>query len=447
MPTAIRIIAQKIDTETEVILDSTICKEDTIKKPGTLEGLGYMHVEQIDLLKSLQDFKIKHQCVLINQSDVCPNCEGNAISQGTRKSPFHAVLTDHEVLIRRRRCSCGWSSPYSLEGIYGSSIHPDLLEKQVVQGTENSYRSASKNLNGESHSVRPINNIERIRNNVAKVGNLIAFDKLKKVDEVKKKDAASNLIAVVDGGHIKSNEDEARSFEAMIATVYNPKNIRSIDKNHNEIYKKTSVASALSDKQETIKQLIVNACRTEGSHSNLTTLTCLTDGANNCWSITNTLEPYVKTFISILDWFHITKRFTVINNCIHCHLKERLDKVKWHLWHGKSETALNRINTLINDIDDEKTREKLTELYSYINRNKQYLVNYQLRQSEGLPFTSTLAESSVNSLINRRQKNNKKMQWSRYGSHHLLQIETSIFSKTWDRDWDSAKHKIYKLAA
>ncbi len=47
----------------------------------------------------------------------------------------------------------------------------------------------------------------------------------------------------------------------------------------------------------------------------------------------------------------------------------------------------------------------LKDLYEYIERNEKYIVNYQERQSANLPFTSTYAESSVNELINTRQKN------------------------------------------
>ena len=67
----------------------------------------------------------------------------------------------------------------------------------------------------------------------------------------KENEAAKKLVAVIDGGHLKSNDNDAQSFEAMIATVYRPENIRKIDKNHNEIMQKTSVASALSDRQKT----------------------------------------------------------------------------------------------------------------------------------------------------------------------------------------------------
>jgi len=75
------------------------------------------------------------------------------------------------------------------------------------------------------------------------------------------------------------------------------------------------------------------------------------------------------------------------------------------------------------------------------------MVNYQKRQTAKLPFTSTYAESSVNVLINARQKDNKKMQWTREGAHNVLQIRTSKFSKTWENDWELAQHHIYQNVA
>jgi len=326
-------------------------------------------------------------------------------------------------------------------------MHPDLLEKQALQGTDNSYRNASKNLNAESNSIRPINNDDRIRKSVSKVGDVVGIQKLNSIEQYKVSKAVKELIVVVDGGHVKSKKEDSRSFEAMIATVYAPKNIKFIDKNHNEITQKTSVASSMSDNQETIKQLLLNACRKEGMNATVTRLTCITDGASNCWSITKTLEFYSKNLTHVLDWFHITKKFTVIHKTLLEPLKERLEKVKWHLWHGASTMGLTRLEELIKDVSDKITSDRLTSLYEYINRNKPYLVNYEKRQSNGLPFTSTVAETSVNSLINYRQKCNQKMQWSRSGSHNILQIRTSVFSKTWQNDWEMAQNKIYKLAA
>lgn len=445
MKTSIRFFAQYYNSQTGEVLESLILRSDEIKKPITIKDLGYLHEEQIALIQSIQDIKLHYETLLLNQNNECPKCGNKTKSNGTRQSNFHAALTDHKVKIQKRHCSCGWNSPDTVDSLYGSSSHPDLIEKQVIQGAENSYRQASRYLNAESKSNRSINNDDRIRRNISHVGDIIEKQKLKPVKTVRQNKAVKELISVIDGGHLKSKVNDSRSFEAMIATVYCPENLCKVDKHHNKITHKTSVASALSDHQKTIKQLIINACRKEGSNNRVTQITCLTDGANNCWSIANSLKSCCKKLINVLDWFHITKRFTTINNSVDVSFKEKLEKVKWFLWHGNAENALERLAQL--QLEDKKQLPALQKLYEYLERNKSYISNYQERQTANLPFASTIAESSVNELINTRQKNNKKMQWTREGAHHILQIRTSRFSKTWNQDWEKAQEEIYRKAA
>ena len=108
-------------------------------------------------------------------------------------------------------------------------------------------------------------------------------------------------------------------------------------------------------------------------------------------------------------------RNTQLSNIVDESQHGRLEKVKWHLWHGNGKTALGRLATLMVDVTHKGLLEKLENLYQYIENNLDYLVNYQERQAEGLHFTSTLAEVTVNCLINTRQKRSQKMQWSREG--------------------------------
>jgi len=447
MNIGIRFVAESYDIKSGEVIKSKVLREDKIKRPTTLKEFGYLHNEQIQFLEDIQNFKLLYETQLINEDSTCLNCGKKTALRGTRKSNFHAALTDHKINIQRRRCKCGWSSPDTVDGIYGSSLHPDLVEKQLIQGCDNSFRQASRQLNAESAGIRSINNDDRIRRNISYVAGLIAEEKLKNSEQPKKANAAKQLTVVVDGGHLKSGDKSSRSFEAMIATIYRPDSIRKIDNYHNEITQKTSVGSALSDHQKTIKQLTINACRKEGSHVDVTELTCLTDGANNCWSITNSLKACCKTLTNVLDWFHITKKITIINNRVDDDFRENLEKVKWFLWHGKPKDALARLKQLQENIEEEKLSSDLFDLYEYISRNQRYIINYKERQAANLPFTSTYAESSVNSVINARQKDNKQMQWSRDGAHSILQIRTSRFSRTWEQDWGQAQEQIYLKTA
>ena len=51
---------------------------------------------------------------------------------------------------------------------------------------------------------------------------------------------------------------------------------------------------------------------------------------------------------------------------------------------------------------------------------------YPLQTSNEV-YTSNLAESTVNTLINDRQKGKQKMLWGRDGAHNVLQIRASVF--------------------
>ena len=204
------------------------------------------------------------------------------------------------------------------------------------------------------------------------------------------------------------------------------------------------IASAKDDQQKTMKTLFKSACRAQGMVKS-TSVTCLADGAENCWSIAHSIVGECKDITFILDWFHIAMKFK--NIAVPAEHANLYAKVKWHLWHGKSDTALLRLEQLKVLIDDESILNKLNKLATYISNNKIGIVNYRARKKAGLNYTSNLAESTVNTLINDRQKGKKKMLWSRDGAHNVLQIRASVLSNAWNDDWKKVENIIYRKAA
>jgi len=277
MSTGLRIIVEHYDMKSGEIIESTAIADEELCKATTLKEFGYLHIEQIEIIKKLQDVKLSQQ-IILNTVSICPKCNNKTHKDGKVKSTFHAALTDHAITLQRTRCKCGWHSPMSIEGIFGSDVHPDLLQKQAIQGSCQSYDKSKAFLNAESACYRPINNHSQIMRAVNKVSQ--ALETLRKNAEATL--CAPELIATVDGGHIKSR-GEARSFEAMVATVYRPESLKSIN-GRNEITDKTTVASAKDDAQATMKQLFLAACITQGMAIK-STVTCLADGADNCREI------------------------------------------------------------------------------------------------------------------------------------------------------------------
>ena len=445
MQKVIQFVARCIDSSTGDVIEECIMREETVAKAPTLKELGYLHVEQIEFLQQIQDFKIKHQ-ILLNTATTCPTCSSKTGKHGLYKSQFHAVLTDHLVTVQRRACKCGWVSATSVEGIFGTNIHPDLLKKQALQGCNSSYEKSSKHLNAESCKDRSINGHSQIHRTVKLIGETLEQIKL----AIKPLDApdtsTSELIVNVDGGHIKARGDN-RSFEAMVATVYQPKNLKPINKNHNAITAKSIVASAKDDTQATMKGLFRGACIIQGMGIE-TSVVCLADGAENCKAIADSIASYCKTMVYILDWFHISMKFK--NIAVPVQYKELFDKIKWQLWHGNPKKALLRLDEFkkLEEIAiDESLLIKLNKLSTYIGNNKDGIISYEARKNAGLLFTSNLAESNVNTIINDRQKGKQKMLWGREGAHNVLQIRTAVRSESWKDDWNNVESMLYKLAA
>jgi len=74
-------------------------------------------------------------------------------------------------------------------------------------------------------------------------------------------------------------------------------------------------------------------------------------------------------------------------------------------------------------------------LHDYLKDNLDYLVNYDERDKANKAFTSQVAESHIDSLINARHKRKQKMQWTREGAHNVLQIRASMVSNEWGEKW------------
>jgi len=241
-------------------------------------------------------------------------------------------------------------------------------------------------------------------------------------------------------------DNPGHNFEAMMGKVYSPTNVVRLDKNHTKIIKKHCAGSGKSDQQETMKVNIIEAAKKEGIDKEKTVLTAFADGAKNCWNIISALSQHCLMLICILDWFHIGKYICRVKRSLP-DFKEQLDEIHVLLWHGCVNEAISKIQALSTDVTDEKQLNLINNFYEYIFSNKEYIVNYDGRKSKGLAYTSHVAESTVEHLLNDRCKRRQKMQWSREGIHAVIQIRVSQASGDWDDDWENAIKPKFQVAA
>jgi hypothetical protein len=162
---------------------------------------------------------------------------------------------------------------------------------------------------------------------------------------------------------------------------------------------KTCVISAIDDNLHTMKAYLIPAARKQGM-SPETKVTALADGAKHGWSVLSALPSECETLECILDWFHIAQKFQQVQNALGEAFTSSLESAKWKLWHGHPQDALTKLAVLRDTSTDEGHRSKLIGLYEYLHRNQAYLVNYDARAQANQTYTSQVAESHIEALMN-----------------------------------------------
>ena len=115
--------------------------------------------------------------------------------------------------------------------------------------------------------------------------------------------------------------------------------------------------------------------------------------------------------------------------------EDDLASCKWEIWHGKVKEGLAKLEMLRVNLSDSQKQSKLKGLYGYIEHNQAYIVDYGQRKDSNQTFTSQVAESHIESIINARHKKTGKMQWSREGAHNVLQIRAGMISQDCSKHW------------
>ncbi len=437
----LRVVVEKVAVNTQEVIQRNTVKVYNVTPPESILDLGLRHAEQISLLEKIQNAVLAEQSKLIDQGlKTCPNCGQKLSRNGYIQSKFHAVFSDHQLQIQKHRCNnaeCRWQKVPTVTSMFGTNIHPDLAKLQCEQGALFSYREAQSNLDKLNTYHRSVNSHTQISRLTDQVGGILSEEHLVPPIESACAQPTQELILQVDGGHIPIQDKTKRSFEALSAIVYRPESLKVVDRHHREIINKSCVLSAKDDELETMKRYVLNAAYQQGMNQD-TAIVALADGAKNCWSVITSLKPYCQRLESILDWFHIRQKFLSVKNALGDSFEDSLESCKWNLWHGNVDESLSKLEILMLNISDDEKCSKLKSLYNYIKQNQDYIVNYQERQQLGKTFTSQVAESHIESIINARHKKSGKMQWSREGAHNVLQIRSEIVSKTWTQQWQQA---------
>lgn len=432
----------------ETVSEQSI-KKICVEKPETLLDVGFRHAEQVKIINDIQQVYIPLQCQLLAEShDYCPNCKKKAKKNGRHPATFHSSLGDYKFKMQSYNCvHCGWQEKPTIHGEFGTNVHPDLLKLQAFHGAKAPYKEAQSVLNEFSACKRSVNNHVKISEATNKIGEIL--DQLKAEESVENVKPVKSIYLHVDGGHIKDKGREKRSFEAMIATVFKPESYHQISDKVRKIKGKHIAASALDDGGNQINQFVLKAAQKEGLGIK-TKVIAFSDGAKNCWNIVDSLAPYCGKIVKILDWFHIRQAYDKAMSALPDY-KDELQSSKYKVWHGLKKDSTKKLANLIevlkqNEVPETKI-DKVIFIKNYLTNNSDKIVNYMKRKNKGLPYTSNVAEATVESQINVRFKRKQKMQWSRENAHNVLQLRTTVASDEWVKYQSQLDEKLVQKAA
>jgi len=450
-----RIVTEIYDDQTKSIVHREITEEKVIKSPKSIEDLGYNHEEQIEILHRIQDNYLTFQSNIYELPSTCSACGSEMKNYGNYASTFNSVFSDHKITLPRRRCSnhdCRKLMTFTVQGLFGDYRHPDLLELQAATAAKMSFVEAQNQLDAKVKKHRPVNGQLNLKRTVERIGeSLHKIHQDENCLEHFKIKPTNILVAQTDGGYIKDKLPSRGNFEALLTKIYNPDNLvrKSSKKTNNidrEITHKSYAGSSYKDHHKSIKAMTLVAAKKEGLTKD-TEIVALSDGAKNCWSVLKSLKKHCKSITYILDWYHIANKFDKLIKQLGSKYSERLESVKWKIWHGKADEAVGRLSELYSDLITTEFADKAHTLLKYIANNKDYLVHYELRRSKGEVYTSSAIESGIESVINARFKKKHKAQWNRESAHKVLQLRTALLSNQWDQDWQLVKEEIYKKVA
>ena len=132
-------------------------------------------------------------------------------------------------------------------------------------------------------------------------------------------------------------------------------------------------------------------------------------------------------------------------------IREKIEHLKWSLWHGQVDKALGKIDDLASAIVPfngtyarfNSLVKALSTLHTYIGNNQHLIPNYGQRYRDGEAIATGFVESTVNEVVSKRFCKKQQMQWSKSGAHLLLQTrvktldgELGAIFKRWYPDMD-----------
>ena len=161
-------------------------------------------------------------------------------------------------------------------------------------------------------------------------------------------------------------------------------------------------------------------------------------GDGDSW-ITSGIKDYFSSATYILDLYHLYKKFKEFLG----RRKEEQKVIKDLLLSNQIDKGLSVIDQMIRSPYDQKDKDNLVKLYTYISRNCLGITNQFKLKDKEIERAGAI-ESNINKVIATRFKK-RGMSWSEKGALSLLKIKETILNNEWDNWWETERERNIKV--
>jgi hypothetical protein len=425
-----------------VIRDEVILQFD--RSGDRLEVIGLCMKDSKDLLGRLQYAVVEAQAAAyVNRHRCCSACGRSLRGKGQYPIVFRTAF-GHVPLASPRfyRCRChpADSRTFSpLADLFTEHTAPELLYLETRWASLISFGMTTASL----RDVLPVagtTNPETVRQPLHKVAVRHDADLGTGQSDLMDDGPAAGqqppmlreaVIVGIDGGYLRNWHDKQKKFEVIVG--------KSIAEDCDDRY-----FGFVRSQNAAPERRFCEVLRRQGLPTDQP-VTVLTDGGDSVRALTGNLPSGSE---HVLDWFHVAMRMTVLrqygkglahyNPLEATALQDRLERIKWRLWHGDADEALTRVRELAEDVAAlasgypglARLVKATVGLATYIANNTAAIADYAERWNHGEIISTAFAESTVDLVVSRRFAKKQQMQWSKKGAHRLLQTRTCTLDGT-----------------
>jgi hypothetical protein len=452
--------------------EETVTDVITLNKNNQrIEHLGVSLAEAKQLLSTLQRHILQQQVdTFLDTHSTCPDCGAPLKLKAHGSRSFRTLFGTLKVYSPRlEHCDCKrrkTSSFRPLSALLTEPVAPELLYMEAKWSSLVSYGLSLDAL----QDFLPLDlslDVKTVRYDTLKVA--------KRLEAELGEDQASfiqgdpsewahlplpdgSFTVGIDGGYVRHWLDKKHNFEVIVG-----KSMLSFAEGEEERVPSLKRFGFVQTLDTQAKRRLYEVLQSQGLQMNQA-ITFLSDGDDTLRKLQLELSPKAT---HILDWFHLTMKLTVLGQygkgLAQCEavlgeaIRDKIERLKWSLWHGQVDKALGKFDDLesaIEPFSETYARfpplvKALSELRTYIMNNRHVIPNYGERYRHGEAIATGFVESTVNEVVSKRFCKKQQMQWSKEGAHLLLQTrvrtlngELGAIFKRWYPDMDLEVEEI-----